>query len=115
MAFVGERLDVGLDWFRPDRSASRVGSTGLGFGSVDGTAEGNESENFFIPEFGYNTMLRPDLSFRDPHDVGGRARHRVRLEVLAARELEEVLVGQEGVLGRVRVAGPGELGLDALR
>ena len=62
MAFAGERLDVGLDWFRPDRSASRVGSTGLGFGSVDGTAEGNESENFFIPEFGYNTMLRPDLS-----------------------------------------------------
>ena len=62
MAFAGERLDVGLDWFRPDRSASRSGSTGLGFGSVDGSAEGNETENFFIPEFGYNTMLRPDLS-----------------------------------------------------
>jgi long-chain fatty acid transport protein len=62
MAFAGERLDVGLDWFRPDRSASRTGSTGLGFGSVDGSAEGNETENFFIPEFGYNTMLRPDLS-----------------------------------------------------
>ena len=26
MAFVGERLDVGLDWFRPDRSAKREGS-----------------------------------------------------------------------------------------
>jgi long-chain fatty acid transport protein len=62
MAFAGERLDLGLDWFRPDRSASRTGSTGLGFGSVDGSAEGNETENFFIPEFGYNTMLRPDLS-----------------------------------------------------
>ncbi|HEU4922165.1 MAG TPA: long-chain fatty acid transporter, partial [Burkholderiales bacterium] len=27
MAFTGERLDVGLDWFRPDRSVSRVDST----------------------------------------------------------------------------------------
>ena len=37
MAFVGERLDVGLDWFRPDRSMSRVGSTGGGFlgGPID--------------------------------------------------------------------------------
>jgi long-chain fatty acid transport protein len=61
MAFAGERLDLGLDWFRPDRSARREGSAG-GTGFLDGSAEGNESENFFIPEFGYNTMLRPDLS-----------------------------------------------------
>jgi long-chain fatty acid transport protein len=61
MAFVGERLDVGIDWFRPDRSAKREGSAG-GTGFLDGSAEGNETENFFIPEFGYNTMLRPDLS-----------------------------------------------------
>ena len=61
MAFTGERLDLGLDWFRPDRSAKREGSAG-GTGFLDGSAEGNETENFFIPEFGYNTMLRPDLS-----------------------------------------------------
>jgi long-chain fatty acid transport protein len=64
MAFAGERLDLGLDWFRPDRSMSRVGSTGGGFlgGPIDASVEGNESQNFFIPEFGYNKMLRPDLS-----------------------------------------------------
>jgi long-chain fatty acid transport protein len=64
MAFVGNRLDLGLDWFRPDRSMSRVGSTGGGFlgGPIDAAVEGNETENFFVPEFGYNTMLRPDLS-----------------------------------------------------
>jgi long-chain fatty acid transport protein len=61
MAFVGERLDLGLDWFSPDRSAKREGSAG-GTGFLDGSAEGNETDNFFIPEFGYNTMLRPDLS-----------------------------------------------------
>ncbi|HXZ53226.1 MAG TPA: outer membrane protein transport protein [Burkholderiales bacterium] len=62
MAFVGDRLDVGVDWFRPQRSASRVGSTGLGFGSVDGSADGNETSNFLIPEFGYNKMMNPNLS-----------------------------------------------------
>jgi long-chain fatty acid transport protein len=61
MAFVGDRLDLGLDWFRPERSASRVGSAG-GTGFLDGSADGNETQNFFIPEFGYNKMLRPDLS-----------------------------------------------------
>ena len=61
MAFAGERLDLGVDWFRPDRSAKREGSAG-GSGFLDGSAEGNETENFFIPEFGYNKMLRPDLS-----------------------------------------------------
>jgi long-chain fatty acid transport protein len=61
MVFVGERLDLGLDWFRPSRSASRAGSAG-GTGFLDGSANGNENQNFFIPEFGYNKMLRPDLS-----------------------------------------------------
>ena len=61
MAFAGERLDLGLDWFRPQRSAKREGSAG-GTGFLDASVDGNESENFFIPEFGYNTMLRPDLS-----------------------------------------------------
>jgi long-chain fatty acid transport protein len=59
--FVGSRLDVGADWFRPDRSAKREGSAG-GAGFLDGAAEGNETQNFIVPEFGFNTMLRPDLS-----------------------------------------------------
>jgi len=61
MVFAGERLDVGADWFRPDRSASRTGSFG-GAGFIDGAADGNEKTDFVIPEFGYNRMLRPDLS-----------------------------------------------------
>jgi long-chain fatty acid transport protein len=65
MVFAGERLDLGLDWFRPDRSMKREGSSGAGAGlggPIDANVAGNETENFFIPEFGYNTMLRPDLS-----------------------------------------------------
>ncbi|HET7365189.1 MAG TPA: outer membrane protein transport protein [Burkholderiales bacterium] len=59
MAFVGDRLDLGIDWFRPDRSASRTGSFG---GFFDGSAEGNETQDFFIPELGYNKMLNPNMS-----------------------------------------------------
>lgn len=61
MVFAGDRLDVGVDWFRPDRSAKREGSAG-GTGFLDGSASGNESSNFLIPEFGYNKMLSPTLS-----------------------------------------------------
>jgi long-chain fatty acid transport protein len=61
MVFSGERAEVGIDWFRPNRSASRVGSAG-GTGFLDGSADGNETSDFFIPELAYNRMLRPDLS-----------------------------------------------------
>jgi long-chain fatty acid transport protein len=61
MVFAGNRVEIGLDWFRPDRSAKREGSFG-GAGFLDGSADGNDSENFFIPEFAYNYMLQPNLS-----------------------------------------------------
>ncbi|HSG76524.1 MAG TPA: outer membrane protein transport protein, partial [Burkholderiales bacterium] len=62
MAFAGSRMDLGIDWFRPDRSASRTGSTGLGFGNVDGAADGNGASSFLIPEFGYNRIVNPNMS-----------------------------------------------------
>lgn len=61
MVFAGARMDLGLDWFKPDRSARRTGSFG-GAGFIDGAEDGNEASSFLIPEFGYNKMLRPDLS-----------------------------------------------------
>jgi long-chain fatty acid transport protein len=58
MVWVGDRVDVGVDLFRPDREASRVGS----LAGVDGAADGNDSDMFLIPEFGYNKMINPGLS-----------------------------------------------------
>lgn len=55
MVWVGDRLDVGIDWFSPKRGASRAGG-GAAF------AEESSSNNFFIPEFGYNHMMRNDMS-----------------------------------------------------
>ena len=59
MALVGNRLDIGVDWFRPDRGAEIAGNV---FPGVNGTYDGNDTESFLIPEFGYNRMIRPDLA-----------------------------------------------------
>jgi len=61
MVFVGDRIDAGITWFRPDRHAQRAGSAG-GTGALDASVDGNDTTNFLIPEFGYNHMMRPDLS-----------------------------------------------------
>ncbi|MDD5330532.1 MAG: outer membrane protein transport protein [Sulfuricella sp.] len=55
MVWVGDRMDVGVDWFSPERAASRTGS-GVNF------ASDSESTNFFVPEFGYNMMLGDKMS-----------------------------------------------------
>lgn len=59
MVMVGNRADFGLNWFRPTREAEVTGSPVPGF---NGTYDGNETKNFFIPEFGYNRMLSPTMS-----------------------------------------------------
>ena len=56
MAFVGDRLDVGIDWFSPKREANRSGSFGPDFN------ETSSSDNFLVPEFGYNMMLGDKMS-----------------------------------------------------
>ena len=60
MVMVGNRLDVGLDWFRPNRETQLDSSS---YGPLAGTYSGNDTKNFFIPEFGYNQMLNPNMSW----------------------------------------------------
>ncbi len=57
MAFVGNRLDLGIYWFSPDRGAERTGS----FPSLNGSSN-SDSTDFYIPEVGVNWMLRPDMA-----------------------------------------------------
>lgn len=59
MALVGNRVDIGVDWFRPDRGAEITGSPVPG---LNGSYDGNGTQDFLIPEFGYNRMIRPDLA-----------------------------------------------------
>lgn len=57
MVWVGNRIDIGVDLFSPDRSSRRFGS-GAG---IDGSADSGSNE-FLIPEFGYNRMIKPNMS-----------------------------------------------------
>jgi long-chain fatty acid transport protein len=54
MAFVGNRLDIGLEWFSPDRGSEIVGNA---FPGIDNTYDANDKSNFFIPELGYSRMM----------------------------------------------------------
>ena len=55
---LGNRLDVGIEIFSPDRSSSIVGNA---FGP-DQTFDGNSTRVFYIPEFGYSRVVSPNLS-----------------------------------------------------
>jgi long-chain fatty acid transport protein len=59
IAWIGNRIDLGADWFTPDRGASITGS-GAG---ANGTYDGNDTKSFLIPELGYNRTLSPNLTF----------------------------------------------------
>ena len=56
MALIGNRLDVGVSLFRPQRSATLATPGGaMSF-------SGNQTSDFYIPEFGYNRMLTRRLA-----------------------------------------------------
>lgn len=58
MVMIGNRIDLGVDLFQPDRTSTIAGN---GFGA-NGTYDGNGKSLFVIPEFGYNKMIKPDMS-----------------------------------------------------
>lgn len=58
MVMVGDRLDVGVDWFKPNRGADIVNNVG----GLNGNYDGNGDSSFLVPEFGYNKMLGWDMS-----------------------------------------------------
>jgi long-chain fatty acid transport protein len=60
MVWTGDRVDLGIDLFNPQREASRQGSTGFG-GAYDGKSVSG-SEYFLVPELGYNKLINPNLS-----------------------------------------------------
>lgn len=59
-ALVGDRLDLGVTYFRPERSVDISGSPIPG---ANGHYDGNDTEAFLIPEFGYTRQLDERLAF----------------------------------------------------
>jgi long-chain fatty acid transport protein len=107
MVWAGRRVDVGLEWFKPDREASRTGSTGLGFGNVDGSADGNGDSSFFIPEFAYNHMLNPNMSLGVTVYGNGGMNTRYRGDTIPA--------GRCGPTAANLLCGSGDLGVDLMQ
>lgn len=58
MVWAGSRFDIGLDVFSPRRDAERSGAA---IPSLNGRVESGRNWHF-IPELGYNRLLRDDLS-----------------------------------------------------
>ena len=60
IVMVGDRLDVGVDWFKPNRGADIV--TNFPAPGLSGSYNGNGDSSFLIPELGYNKMLGWDMA-----------------------------------------------------
>lgn len=58
MVWVGNRWDAGVDYFRPQRESSIIGNGA----APDAKYDGNSSEDYFVPEFGYNKMIANNMS-----------------------------------------------------
>lgn len=58
LGFVGNRVDFGVDWFRPNRSSEVVGN-GAG---LNGSNNGNGTKDYFIPEFGISRSFGRNLA-----------------------------------------------------
>lgn len=101
MVWVGDRLDIGMDWFRPDREASRSGSAA----GVNGSASGNDTKDFLIPEFGYNKLIRPDLSLGVSVYGNGGMNTDYRAGAISC-------AGIGGLASANLLCGPGSLGVD---
>jgi long-chain fatty acid transport protein len=58
MVWAGSRMDLGADVFMPHRDAER---SDAGFPTLNGGVDSGKTA-FLVPEFGYNKMIRDDLS-----------------------------------------------------
>ncbi|HXJ96705.1 MAG TPA: outer membrane protein transport protein [Terriglobia bacterium] len=63
MVIVGNRFDFGVSPFIPDRSGTIIGNQlPPGYPDVNDTYDANGKQWFFMPELGYNRMIKPWLS-----------------------------------------------------
>ncbi len=58
LGFVDNRIDFGVDWFKPNRSSEVVGN-GAG---LNGSNNGNGTKDYFIPEFGISRSFGKNMA-----------------------------------------------------
>jgi long-chain fatty acid transport protein len=62
--FVGNKMELGVEFFTPIRESTRTGSAGVAGdtnGPFDASVE-SDKKYFLIPEFGYNKIINPNLA-----------------------------------------------------
>jgi long-chain fatty acid transport protein len=59
IGFLGDRLDVGVTYFQPNRSATIGGGN---TNAMNGTFDGNGTKAFWIPEFGVTKSINKEFS-----------------------------------------------------
>jgi long-chain fatty acid transport protein len=59
VAFLGDRFDVGVDWFRPDRGSEITGNM---LDPVNADYDANDTEAFFIPEIGVTKSINDRIA-----------------------------------------------------
>ncbi|WP_029919579.1 OmpP1/FadL family transporter [Nevskia soli] len=66
LTLVGDRYDLGVDWFTPRRSSEIQGNTSIAVllsgRSANGEYDGNAIKNFYIPGFGYSRQISQRFS-----------------------------------------------------
>ena len=66
LTLVGDRYDLGVDWFIPRRSSAIQGNSSiatlLSGRSANGEYDGNSVKNFYIPGFGYSRQFNQRFS-----------------------------------------------------
>jgi long-chain fatty acid transport protein len=97
MAFAGNRFDLGVDLFSPQREASRTGSTGFGpFPAINGSSD-SDSNYFLIPELGYTHQVNNNLALGVT--VYGNGGMNTDYPVLGGAYGNNNLLGGSGALG----------------
>ncbi len=62
LGFVGNRMDIGLDWFRPTRDSEIVGNGSPAPFNLNGSYDGSGAKDFYIPEFGISRSFGQNLA-----------------------------------------------------
>lgn len=101
ITWAADRVDLGLDWFRPIRDAERTGAAGPA-AALNGQVT-SDSDNFFIPEFGFKRAIGKDVAVAiTVYGNGG-----MNTDYPAG----QLNLGP-GATGLNLLAGPGRLGVD---
>lgn len=115
MVWAGDRLDVGVDLFSPQRSIKRSGSNSGGGTNFDVDVD-SDSTLFAVPEFGYNRMLGWNMAVGvTVYGNGGMNTDYAGGKISAANPVCNMFNPTAGGASFNALCGTGRLGIDMMQ